>query len=507
MAKKYFVLFFLTAGLILPVFSMAQTGSGTTVQQKVPLQTVAKCGVNTFRIENECGAGVYKNMYVQCYDGYEEKQGGESSCKSSEVWQSYAKEACQKRCFSNTGDNKPVNTAKPIIPIKPVPTTSVSPTSKQIPAAAPAILNAAPQSAVARCYSDQKITEEYNVLLVELKNAESQGDKQKQETIKGKISSLKNTVSNLQQKCVIGTASEKIPQVKAAGTVDRCVQLEQWEEKIKYYEKLAALDEALLKKEASFSPNEVKEIILKLRSGYEEAKRNCVTKAERETKVTATGEAVMVKPVNPVSPASREEIDTYYREKMGTITGAESADSQIRDLKELKKEISALATNLIKSRKEVEAAELDGLVEEIKMKPGEIEIGDNVISAAEKKVFIEIGKKALSVEPAAKQVMIKDKDINVEAEGEISIKGNKLMVGSSEVKIAPSEITAKLNIVSNAFVLKEENNGAVYEIKTDERRKLFGFIPFSLSKTITANAGDGSVLKEKLPWYSFITTR
>ena len=40
----------------------------------------------------------YRNAYWQCYDGYEEKSGGETSCKPVEVWKNYAQESCEKRC-------------------------------------------------------------------------------------------------------------------------------------------------------------------------------------------------------------------------------------------------------------------------------------------------------------------------------------------------------------------------------------------------------------------------
>ena len=43
----------------------------------------------------------YRNAYWQCYDGYEEKSGGESSCKPPEVWGNYAKEACKNHCYAD----------------------------------------------------------------------------------------------------------------------------------------------------------------------------------------------------------------------------------------------------------------------------------------------------------------------------------------------------------------------------------------------------------------------
>jgi hypothetical protein len=47
----------------------------------------------------------YRNAYWQCYDGYEEKSGGETSCKPAEVWKHYAEESCikQAHCSNETG--------------------------------------------------------------------------------------------------------------------------------------------------------------------------------------------------------------------------------------------------------------------------------------------------------------------------------------------------------------------------------------------------------------------
>ncbi|MFH1248912.1 MAG: hypothetical protein V1660_02065 [archaeon] len=44
----------------------------------------------------------YRNAYWQCYDGYEEYSGSESSCKPPEVWKNYAGEACKEHCSNET---------------------------------------------------------------------------------------------------------------------------------------------------------------------------------------------------------------------------------------------------------------------------------------------------------------------------------------------------------------------------------------------------------------------
>ncbi|MBS3078487.1 hypothetical protein J4218_00015 [Candidatus Pacearchaeota archaeon] len=52
---------------------------------------------NISQIENKG----FMYSYYQCYDGFEGKQGSESSCKPSDVWHKYAKEACEGHCYKD----------------------------------------------------------------------------------------------------------------------------------------------------------------------------------------------------------------------------------------------------------------------------------------------------------------------------------------------------------------------------------------------------------------------
>jgi len=80
-------------------------------------------------------------------------------------------------------------------------------------------------------------------------------------------------------------------------------------------------------------------------------------------------------------------------------------------------------------------------------------------------------------------------------------------VGAAEVRMAASAVVEKLQISPKAVELKEENAKAVYKMKVDEPRKLFGFIPLTIQKTMTTDADNGDVLKEQRPWYAFFTTK
>ena len=386
------------------------------------VSTVKKCGVNTFRVSNECGIGAFKNVYFQCYDGYEEKQGGESSCKSSEIWAKYAREACVNRCAVVKEEPTPAPT-QTIVPIE----------------------------------------------------------------------------------------------------IDRCREVAQWENKIDYYKKLAGLSDVELKEQTGFLREEIEKILSDLPQGLEKVKAQCddqqdiVKKRGMGTEILSMDLKSISEPIKPVVVESGQEIDDYYKAKIEKITAAADTEEQIQKLSSLKEEIDELITRLIKSRKEMEASELTSVVTEIKISKGEIKADDVVVKTTSKKILVTVGNKSISVEPTAKRVLIRDGGLEIEAK-EISIKDNILRVGTAEVKLAASDVietirkrpgrTKYANItLERGVVLAEENGRAVYRIKETEPRKLFGFIPIRIIKTLTASAETSDLLDERFPWYTFLTTK
>ena len=85
-------------------------GSGVIEHYCDPYNNVANEG---FKCENGCVDGacvkkepLYRNAFWQCYDGAESNEGGETSCKSSEVWSSYAQQACKGHCTVSTCNDR-----------------------------------------------------------------------------------------------------------------------------------------------------------------------------------------------------------------------------------------------------------------------------------------------------------------------------------------------------------------------------------------------------------------
>lgn len=517
MKKLNFILTLLIVALLIPTgLSFAQTTNiqvpstntatapTPTIVKPLPADTgatnvlspnvVRKCGVNTYSVSNECGINAFKNMYFQCYNDYEEKQGGESSCKSSEVWQKYAQEICANRC-SVVGAPRPAPEPKPLPTPMPIP----MPTEIGKP--------------IAICYIPDKLTKDYNQLILDLRKAEEAGDKRTAELIIKKITALKLEIERARKECLTNTAqpqrdvvSSELHRPPVAIAINRCQEVAQWENKITYYQKLAVLNDSELKEQTGFSKAEIEKILADLPNGLVKVKAQCDDQKTAEVRPLEAVKQIIAEPVKPVAVGSGQEIDAYYKAKIEKITTEGDGKVQIQKLKSLKGEIDELITKLIKGRKEIEASELNNTVAEIKVSRGEIKADDVSVKTTDKKILVNVGESSVSVAPTSRQVLIQDKNLEVTA-SEVSIKDNALRIGNSEVKLAASKVAETLGVDPQSAELKEENSRAVYKLKVAEPRKLFGFIPIRITRIMTADAESSDLLDESRPWYSFLTTR
>ncbi len=379
------------------------------------------------------------------------------------------------------------------------------------------------------CYIGDYLFQKYNQLIIELQKSES--DKTRTEKITKEIIELKQQISTQQKECVnnspqstakiipwpaptaVSQSVSTVPPIvienkPVAVAMDRCNEVVQWETKIVYYKKLGNLSNDELKKNG-FSREEIEKILQELSLGIEKVRTQCTSQEKTPVitrATTITGSASITETVRPVVIESGQEIGTYYKARLEKAVSAKGEDKQIHELKTLRDEIDGLISNLIKSRKELEVSELNTLVKEVKISRGEIKADDISVKTTEKKMLISIGDRPVSIEPTVSQVLIRDKGLEVNT-NEVTISENVLSVGGVEVKMSASEVTEKLGLVPTAIELKEENSKAVYNMTIDEQRKLFWFIPFNLQKTVAADAENGNVLTERLPWYSFLTTK
>ena len=181
------------------------------------------------------------------------------------------------------------------------------------------------------------------------------------------------------------------------------------------------------------------------------------------------------------------------------------AKERIRELKELRNEIDKLIEELIKSRDEIKIDDVDELVTKIKVKPTKIEADDVIVSTTEKDIIAKVNDKELKIRPAKTHVIILDKALEVNAP-EVSIENDTIKVGNSEVGLTPGDVIRKIKVEPKKIELKEENDKAVYKIATEEKRKLFGFIPVNVRQDLTVDANEASIIRKEMPWWAVLTS-
>jgi len=342
----------------------------------------------------------------------------------------------------------------------------------------------------------------YDELIKELKDAESNNDESMVEIITKKIRSWKEEIGEFREEC---TSSKEASDGQSEEGLMRvaCDELVKWQEKYRYYGELNGLTDEQLTERGYKSRAELEGVLDELKTGMDRIRNECEGTTSGNEGYETPISVVMNK---PTGTGSSVEIAKYYKEQITEITSSDDVESQIESLKGLRNEIDGLIEDLIKSLDEINADDVKDLVGEMKIKAGEIEADSIKVQTVGKKISADIDEKKITIEPSDTDVVIKDENIEVNTD-EASVKDGKLRVGQSEVSVSPTRLMANINMKStNQIRLREENSKAVYAVEGKEDRKLFGFIPMEIDKTIKVDASNNAVLEEVVPWYTFMTT-
>ncbi|MGE5541039.1 MAG: hypothetical protein ACM3TU_02005 [Bacillota bacterium] len=138
--------------------------------------------------------------------------------------------------------------------------------------------------------------------------------------------------------------------------------------------------------------------------------------------------------------------------------------------------------------------------------PGVIRTETMEASTTNTALILTVGNRSISVEPTDHAVVIKDTGLEVQAP-EVTITTKGLQVGNDPVEVSASQVVENLSITPKTIELTTQNNQAVYDIQSDENRKLFGLIPLIVSTKMRVDAGDAELLRTTRPWYRVLTTR
>jgi hypothetical protein len=374
-----------------------------------------------------------------------------------------------------------------------------------------------------------ELMEELDKLVRMLEEAEHADEQELINTLQEKIQVIKEEIRHASETPTVVEESEE-PQlvvepptevttsqgVVSSSPIDWCAELKGLEEKKAHYEALYGLsDEELKDRGYNRGKDEIGNTIRNLEEAIERARLACEGGGvpssggggTTTTPTDVTTETVVVE--KPIAVGSGGEITDYYRVRIAEIATEEvEIEKQVAELKELRNEIDELIEELIKSRAEISAEEVSGLVAKIEVRPGEVCMDGVVVKTINKSVVARINNDNVEIKPTEAQVILQDRNLTVKTP-ELSIENDTLRVGDSEVKLRPGTIIGEIEVEPKEIELKEENAKAVYKIKIDESRKLFGFIPIKVENTLTLDAANTEVriTEEEGPWWAFLTTK
>lgn len=105
---------------------------------------------------------------------------------------------------------------------------------------------------------------------------------------------------------------------------------------------------------------------------------------------------------------------------------------------------------------------------------------------------------------SGKTVRVKQGEIEAETELPliVDIKTQKMSVEGREIKVMPDEAVKNSGISNTKVELKNRGREVVYEIKGEEKKKLFGFIDFTFNKASVVSSDTGKVLENTQAWWS-----
>jgi len=411
------------------------------------------------------------------------------------------------------------------------------------------------------CQPSKDHVKELDLLLSKLKY-ESTMDQNEVDNIYDKINDLKKAMDSDEQKCreqTKSTIKEKVSQTKK--TRYSYEDLEKLEYKRDWYKNLLSLsDEELKEKGYTSGREEIKNIINELQRSIDETKAyfeksdevesatstttgiavptlyadddtgevaetttsssesssssglkpNQVVIADDELELTRVDHAKDLK-LRPVLIDSGNDISVHYKEQLSEVMSEDiTTEDKVSKLKDLRTEIDNLIGELIRSNDVIDSSDMSELVEEIKINPGEINMGDVNVQTIGKKITTRIKNQELNIRPTETSVVMEDGDYEVFADG-LSVEGEKLKFDGSEIKITASQIMEKITDVSpDKIQLVKENSKVLYQIDSEKQKKLLGFIPVKVKSRITVDAEDSELdmsnVMEEVPWYDFMTT-
>lgn len=187
----------------------------------------------------------------------------------------------------------------------------------------------------------------------------------------------------------------------------------------------------------------------------------------------------------------------------GSVTRSEvlGDDSEKKEEKEIKREEDKSKIEMQKGPVQLKIERENGV---LKVK-GKNEKGEEFEMETKQEDKVKLEDRDIDVASGSgKGLRITKGEVEAETELPVTVdtKTQKMSVEGKEIKVMPDDAVKNSGISNTKVELKNRGQEMVYEIKGEEKKKLFGIFDFTFDKTSVVSADTGKVLENTQAWWS-----
>jgi hypothetical protein len=230
---------------------------------------------------------------------------------------------------------------------------------------------------------------------------------------------------------------------------------------------------------------------------------------EIKEKIAAT-KGQCVKAIVTTKAAEIRDVIENYKEKLEELKNITDVEERNQLRQEIHNETKEMIKAIAQEKKTINATAVSELVNTIQIGKDNVKLDEDEINATDFAVVAKIKNRTMNITKLRDQILMRvenETGLSIPLPGVVKIMNGTMIVDNLPVKITPDEIREKARMKIKEMTMEKENNTLIYSVSGEEDRKFLGIFAIKVEKKIKANAETGQIVKEELPWWSFLTTK
>ena len=217
-----------------------------------------------------------------------------------------------------------------------------------------------------------------------------------------------------------------------------------------------------------------------------------------------------VKTIVTTKAAEIRDVVEKYKENLEELKNISNIEERNQLRQEIHNETREMIKAIAQEKKAINATTVSELVNTIQIGKDNVKLDEDEINATDFAVVARIKNRTINITKLRDQILMtlgNETGLSIPLPGVVKIMNGTITVDNLPVNVTPDEIREKARMRIKEMTMEKENNTLMYSASGEEDRKFLGIFAIKVEKKIKANAETGQIVKEELPWWSFLTTR